>query len=75
MIEIRQTKRGRWRAYEVERRALMSWRGDNFHRIVVRDDAGTIVERASSEEMKAWLAAQRGWKNETAFIVRPGEEG
>jgi len=70
VIEIRQTKRGRWRAYEVEQMALMQWRGPNFKRIVIRDEDWTIVERASPEEMVAWLASQRAWAKEHPYIVR-----
>ncbi|HXI16270.1 MAG TPA: hypothetical protein VNM48_07850 [Chloroflexota bacterium] len=29
-IEYKQTKRGKWRAYEVEQRAHMHWVGPNF---------------------------------------------
>lgn len=58
MIEYRQTKTGKWRAYTVDRQAVMSWRGDNFKVRVIRDPEDRIVERATEQDLLDFLSTQ-----------------
>lgn len=58
LIEYRTTKRGKWRAYLVEKQALMSWRGDNFKSTVIRGPEDKIVERDTDAELERYLHSQ-----------------
>jgi len=58
-IEFKETKRGKWRAYEVEQRAHSHWIGPNFKYTVLRDPDDQIVERATEQELRSFLHLQR----------------